>query len=233
MGIEDIKKLFLYEQVLEIKEGSKVVGKVHQRILTDANVERARREALRESASLRKKLKDKDSDEYNIFIAAIFEAEQEEIIAGIVVAETRGLREEAHQRARREVTFPEKPETTDLEEQEEYQTKLDSFNNDLIKKTFEFLTELMAERGEELKKEEDVGKLRKIYISSVLNNLCAAKMLEIYQLWAAHLGTYKDKKCSKRLFGTFEEFRDTAAELQQQLIDGYFSLELDKVTLKK
>lgn len=233
MGKEDIRKLFLYEHEWEIKRGEEVVGKVYQRILTDADVERARREALRESAILRKSLKNKDSDDYSIFVAPIFEAEREEIIAGIVVAETREIRERAHQKAKQEISFPLKPETSDLEEQEKYQEKLDFYNTDITGRTLELLAELMVERTKELEKEKDDEKLRKIYISSVRSNLCSARMLEIYQLWAAYLGTYENKKCTKRLFNSFKDFRNTATELQQQLVDGYFFLEIDKITLKK
>lgn len=233
MGLQDIKKLFLYEHEWEIKKGDEVVGKVYQRILNDADIERARREGLRESAILRKGLKDKNSDEYSIFVEPIFEVEKEEIIAGIVTAELKNLRDLAYQEALKEIPFPRRPDTDDLEEQEEHQEKIDSYNIDITKKTIELLSEKTKERTEELEKEEEVDKLRKVYIGSLRNSLCSSKMLEVYQLWAAYLGTYKDKKCTKKLFDSFEEFRNTATELQRQLIDGYFFLELDKLTLKK
>lgn len=233
MGLEDIKRLFLYEHEWEIKKGSEVVGKVYQRILTDANIERARREALRESASLRKKLRNKDSDEYAIQIFPLLELDREEIVAGIVSAETPVLQDRASRQARREIPFPVKPEEEDLEEQEKYQEEMDKYGRNVVEQSIKILAELIANRTDELSKEEDDEQLRKQLITALVNAFCMDKMLKTYQLWAAHLGTYRDKKCSKRLFDTYDEFRDTSTELQQQLVDGYFVLEIDRTTLKK
>jgi len=92
MGEQDIKRLFLYEHELEIKEKGEVVGKVYQRILNNADVERARREGLRKSAVLRKQLKDKNSADYEIYIASAFDMDRETLVAAIVATELKEYR---------------------------------------------------------------------------------------------------------------------------------------------
>lgn len=233
MGEQDIKRLFLYEHELEIKEKGEVVGKVYQRILNNADVERARREGLRKSAVLRKQLKDKDSTDYEIYIVSAFDMDRETLVAAIVATELKEVRDSAYKAAQKEIHLPIRPKGDDLEALEEHQAKMDSYNTDIMTKTIELLGEQTKERLEELEKEEDTEKLRKLYISSAIRNLCGAEMVEMFQFWTVFLGTYKDKKCKKRFFNSFDELLNTATELQQQLIDGYFLLEIDKLSLKK
>lgn len=233
MGEQDIKRLFLYKGELEIKEGDEVIGKVYQRILNNADVERARRESLRESAKLRKRLKDSESDDYMIFIAPLLDMGKEGMVGGIVASELRVIREEAYQEAQREIPLPSRPEEDSLEKLEEYQESMDSYNARILEKTVELLAKKSKEKISKLEKEEDVEKLKRIYESVLIKNLCSNKMFDIYQLWSAYLGTYKDEECKKRLFDSFDDFSNTATELQRQLIDGYFMLEIDKLTLKK
>jgi len=233
MGEQDIKRLFLYEHELEIKEGDEIVGKVYQRILNNADLERARREGLRESAALRKRLKDEDSADYEIYISSALDMDKELLIAAIIAMELRDIRDNAYQVAQKEISLPKRPRDDNLEKMEKYQEKMDSYNADIMKRTVKLLSEQTKKRSEELEKEEDIEKLRKLYVSSSIRSLCSAKMLEMFHLWTIFLGTYKDKNCKKRFFNSFNELLNIATELQRQLIDGYFLLEIDKLTLKK
>jgi rRNA-processing protein FCF1 len=235
----NLENLFKWDKVLTIKDEDGEVVKIddepvilYQRVIGDADLEKARREALRASKRLRKKLKKQNTIEHETMLPDYEEFSNEELKNAIVIAEVADLRQRARNQAQLP-TYPSKPDSNaSLEAQEAYQEELDTYDKRVEEAVMQELNKLIEQRKKELKGlHKDT--LTEVFESSVIDSLCRAEMLEVFNLWQAYLGTFKDEQMTQKAFSSFEAFDNAASHLKQQVVNGYIDLELDGSELKK
>ena len=204
---------------------------VYQRIVGDAEVDLARQTALRSSALKRRQLIDPDSLDRLTLIPDYSLLAKDDLIGLILLNELAELRTQAS----RELTFsfPElPPSNSSLEEQEEYQTAVDTFFDRREKALQEKITELVDVRRRELGKLRK-NRLHKIHEDSTINVICREEMLATFNEMIAYLGTYSDSDFTKKSFSTYYSFKNSASNLKRQLIEKYAELEISGNDLKK
>jgi hypothetical protein len=228
----DISVLFKWGKKVDIYDvNNQVMLTCYLRLVGDADMNRARTFALRRSAELRKKLRDFDSDERIAYIAEKSAVSKEELVRYILLLENKSFAEEAYSTVK--VVYPVEPATgASLEDQEEYQKKVDSFRDDLNKLVEAKVLELA-------KKEEDklmalkVDKLYERYEQLAINDMCETEMLNAFRDACVYSGSYKDENYKTRLFSSTSEFQELPNDIKKQFEAEYDSLEINMENLKK
>jgi len=119
----DISSLFFYKKPVTITGNKDKELTVYMRLVGDAELQRARVKALRDSRKLRDALKDKNSDEYLAFIPDISEVEKDRLVELSLVMSLKEISADIAQEI--ELPFPEEPGSkATLEEQEAYQKEI-------------------------------------------------------------------------------------------------------------
>jgi hypothetical protein len=228
----DISKLFYWSKESAIADSNgKILMKLWIKLVGDADLNRARIFALRNSAELRAKLKDPTSDEHVAFIQDISTVDKEKIVEIIVSLTLRDFTKDAY----KEISIPtpiEPDSDAPLEKQEKYQKEVDDYpkkREDAIRK---YLNKKIDGLTEELNKLPD-EELQKKYESLMINELCEQESFKKFKEMCVYFGIYKDKQFKNRVFQNFEEFNNIAPEIKNKLVNEYTSLELDTDTLKK
>ena len=229
----DITQLFKWSKETVIRDPySGVTVSVYLRLVGDADMNRAKAQAYRKSAELRKKLKTPDSDERTIFLTELDTyVEKESIIQAIILLEM----PEYYQQAIRvvDVKEPKEPKSfASQEEQEEFQSSVDKYPAKFSKALEKELQRIREVREEELNKFER-EKLYGLYENTVINRLCEEELKEHYYKNCVFFGSYKDANFKVKAFKTFDEFENSHQQLQNTLRDEYIGLELGTDLLKK
>lgn len=227
-----IEELFRWRGEVEIKdtEGD-VVETLYQRVVGDADIQRARLEALKASKLMRKALRDKTSDEAIIHLPLEDEYTQEELITLIIFSKYAIFRQQAEFRQQEKKVKEPKSDAT-LEEQEDYIEKLEKAKeeyeekvSDDVKKQSEVLEAELKEKSQE--------ELFEMYIKEHAEITCRLRMIEVFDEFATFYGTYADSKYKTRRFDSIETFRDLAPRIKNQLMTNYKNLELGLSEVKK
>jgi len=236
--MSNLETLFRWKGELRIKDSSGepviVDNKplvLYQRVVGDADINEVRKQALKASAKLRKELRDASSDAHLALIPDYEELDDDTLRNMVVLADAVNLRTTALETTNRPPEPLEPDSDASLEEQEKYEAALREHATALEKAVKDKTQELMDERRAELEK-LDRESLVDIFIKTVIDSLCRAEMMQTFNSWCAYLGTYKDKKMKKRAFDSYAAFDNAAAELKQQIISGYLSLEMSGEDLK-
>lgn len=227
-----IEELFRWHGEVEIKDNEgNVVETLYQRVVGDADIQRARLEALKASKLMRKALKDLTSDEAIINLPLEDDYDQEELITLIIFSKYSIFRQQAEFRVQEKKVKEPKSEAT-LEEQENYieaveQAKVDyeeNVNEDIKKQSEKLEAEL---------KEKPHSELFNMYMKEHSEIVCRLKMIEVFDEFATFYGTYGDSKFKERRFESIESFRDLAPRIKNQLMANYKNLELGLAEVKK
>lgn len=228
----DISRLFYWGDKFSIK--NRVGGNLYDcymRIIGDADLNRARVYALRNSAALRARLKDKNSEERQAFLLMYDLVDENKLIDVLVYMSVREITLKSLEDI--DVPFPKEPDDdATLEEQEKYQYEVDNWENTREQKVRAYIdAELQKIKNGlvNLSKEE----LYKIYEEKAIEELCQNEMLSRYKEFSAFCGAYKDEKFKERLFSSLEEFNDLPTDIKNQFVNYYSSLELSVDSLKK
>jgi len=228
----DISKLFSWGQDVKITDdnGVEIMG-CYIRLIGDADINRARVYALRNSAELRRRLKDPFSDEHLAYIINKDDVEKPNLIQAFI-----GLRgkEEAEKFAKEiNLPFPKEP-TSDasLEDQEKYQLELDSYPNRVTAELEKKVRAVLEVEQERLKKKSK-DELYTDYQILFINDICEKTMYEDFKLACVYYGTFKDSTCNTKLFSSLEDVSNLPTTIKDQFIEGYASLELSSDFLKK
>ncbi|MCX8029944.1 MAG: hypothetical protein N2712_08130, partial [Brevinematales bacterium] len=153
---------------------------------------------------MRKKLSDKNSDEYLAFIGDKSLFDREKLISLIILRKSVDVSREAIREV--SIPFPAEPdEEATLEEQEKYQAAVDNYAKELNEKVSEYVRSKLDEEKRKLESLPD-DELFKIYEEAQINGICEEEMVKTYRQYCAYFGTYKDKKFTKRMFSSYEEF---------------------------
>lgn len=228
----DISKVFNWGKTFEIRDSE---GKheltFYMRLVGDADLNRARIYALRKSAEMRRKLKDKDADEYNAFIVDKDELEKERLIALVNSLTVRELTRQAFREVK--VHFPKEPKSdAPLESFEKWQKEVDEFDNKRAEKIREYVEKELKKQIKKLEKFSD-DDLYQLYLNEITNQICEETMMQSFREMCVFLGSYKDGAFKERLWLDFNEFDNLESELKKQLLGAYMEMELSTEELKK
>jgi hypothetical protein len=227
----NISKLFDWSREIPItgKDGKEI--KIYLRLLGDADINRAKIMALRRSAELRKKLRDPESDEKLAFIPFKEELDDVTMIDGIIMLSAR----ETTQRTVREVVLPRPKEpgsNASTEKLEQFQKEVDEYPKKREEAIRAKMEELLAEKRNALS-EKNEEELYKIYVSSLVNELCEQELTDRFREYCIFFGAYSDSKFRGRFFESFETFDNLPKEIKDKLINEYALLEVHPEELKK
>lgn len=227
----DISKLWKWKKEVVIKDGDEILLKAYLRIPGDAEINRARVYALRESATLRKKLRDKEDFDRYAYILPEELISDEDLINYVV---TLLLREEVSNITKEvDLPIPPKPdEDAPLEKHEEYQQKVDNWVYERINK----INELTLQKEKEIR--EQVSKLPreelyKIYEEKSIDLYCENLVANLFVEQCIYYGLFKDPKFKVRVFDNFEEFANLPTQIKDKLKSEYNSLIISTEELKK
>lgn len=228
----DISKLFQWKKEVELLDlNGEIILKAFIRLVGDENLNKAKVYGLRKSAELRKKLKDSNSDECLAYLPEKEFVEKENIIEQLLFFKVRDYTSKAVN----ELTFniPVEPNSdSTLEDQENYQNKIDGFPQDRNNQIKEYVTKLVdKDREKYLNISFDL--IFKEYIDLMINQYCEAEMILRFREMCVFYGTFSDSELKNRLFESIEQFQDLPKEIKDQLVDSYLSLEIGGEDLKK
>lgn len=228
----DISKLFLWGKEFKIiNVDSTVLTKTYIRLVGDADVNKARVYALRESAKLRKKLRTRNSDERLAYIPDFAELEKDNLVEAVLAYSMTDI--SANVIKNLNLPLPEELKSdASLKEQEEYQAKVDSWPDERKKIILE---EMKGETDKERIVLSKLSKkrLEKMYESYVIDILCNDVMGIKYLEMCAFLGIYKDENYKVKAFKSIDEFTNLIPFIKDQLIEYYSSLDINLSELKK
>lgn len=228
----DISQLFKWNKEVEIEDVmSGLKAKLYIRLLGDADLGRARAYAYRKSSELRKKLKDKNSDERISMLAEIEDFSDSEIIVKAIEL----LRiPEIYQRAMKNVDLdePKEPDGDELETWEGYQKRVDDYSVKFREAVDKEAEKLKTADIEFLKGRGD-AELYKIYENEVINRVCQEEMNNNFYDMAIFLATFKDDKFKIPAFKSFDSFDNIHPNLKAKLKEEYQKLEMGVDVLKK
>lgn len=228
----DISALFKWNKEIEIEDSmSGLKAKFYMRLLGDSDLGRARAYAYRKSSELRRKLKDKDSDERVSLLASMEDFSDVDII--IKAIEILRL-SDIYQRAIKTVDLPEpkEPQDDELEKWEDYQKKVDEYSEKFRKAVDKEADKLRLEDAKFLKGKE-VQELYKIYENEVISRLCQEEMNNNFYNMSIFLATFKDDKFKIPAFKDFDSFDNVHPSLKAKLKEEYQKLEMGVDILKK
>ena len=229
----DLETLFKWTRELEIlnTDGTPVLYKgnpfkLYQRVVGDADLNIARKEALRASRTLRKNLRKKGSDEAMTYLPDHnIDQDRDVLINMIIIAETLDLRRMADNKAVKPKEPKQPKSDASLEEQEEYEAAKEQWPKDVVAAINKEMDNIIDLRKEELGKKTN-EELVKQLISNTIDSVCRTEMLRVFNSWCAYLGTYKNKAMTTRAFSSFEKFDNAAPDLKDQIISGYIELDM-------
>ena len=227
----DISSLFYYRKPVEVitKDAEPVI--FYMRLVGDAELQRARVKALRDSRKLRDALKNPESDEHLAFIPSVKDLSREKLVEIILLSKIKEISTKIVDEVN--VPFPEELSSdATLEEQEEYQKEIDEYpskRESLVKE--KIVKEAAKAKEELLKKNEDV--LKKEYLLSLRNELCEIELTKSFYDHIIFFSLYKEDEYKKPLFKSFEEYLNLPQEIKEQLLEEYRNLELGMDELKK
>ena len=228
----DISKLFNWFDKFEITTpAGDVYATVYMRIVGDAEMNRARVMSLRKSAELRKKLMDLESDERIAYVPDKEVLTRDKIIAYLAFVRTKNIYSEVS----KEITVPfpkEPPSDASLERQENYQLEIDEYPIKLRKAIEEEVEKRLKVELSRFEVKND-DELYKIYVESLINDLCEAEMFDRFIDFCTYFGTYADSEMKQKYFKSQEEFLSLPSVIKKQFLRAYNTLEIDMTSLKK
>jgi hypothetical protein len=227
----NLEKLFQWNHELDIRDHEGVVvGKLHQRLLNERGVDQARLAALRATRTLRLELRDPESDEHAAIHENLLQLDKDQQ-TNVVMLEGMG---DLYERARKDVDIrlPMPPVAdADLEEVEEYEAEVDSYDARVTEAVVELADQYAKERRTQI---EALGEdeFTSAVLKSMENQICMTFMTERFveeQIWRS---VYHDAKYVRPYFDDYESFEGLAKEVRDQLAQGYKDLELQRGELK-
>ncbi len=227
----DISKLFSYtsETLLPLPNGDTIT--IYQKLNGDAQTNRARVHALRESSKLRDNLNDINWKDRGAYIPSIRKFKKDEIVDLILSLQLRDISATAIG----STNIPEKPELdgdATLEEHEERQEYIDGYEKKFSKEVGKKVETELKKRGMRLNKiKKDL--LIKSYESVVINQHATETYTVAYISMNTYFGTFTDEACTQGVTKTYKDFLDIPTVIRDVLLEGYSALEINSVELKK
>ena len=232
----DLSPLFSWSKKFEIvnednEKGDEVHMPVYMRLLGDADLNRTRVFALRNSAEMRRKLKDENSDERLAYIPQMDQMTEEQLTNIILVLSMRDTTKEVTKNLKiKQPKIPRSDASTEV--QEKYQAEVDAYDGKRQKEIKKSLEKALEEKRLTLL-EKSKESLYSIYVSFMINELCEQEVMRSFREYSAYFGAYKDENLKEKLFSSYDEFANLPSELKSQFMNAYQSLEMVGDDLKK
>jgi len=228
----EIQPLFKWSKEFEILDiENNPVASIFMRLVGDADLNRAKVFALRRGAEKRKSLRTPDSDERLAYIQDLGTIEKERLVALCSLFVSKDFAREAV----RNVNVPHPKElkaNATLEQQENHQLEIDAYPEKLDKALREYIEKRVSSLTQQYLS-MSLEELHNLYIEFAIDELSEKEMLSSFKAMCVFLGTYKDKGLKERFFESFSDLDNLDAEMKEQLISAYESLELPPEELKK
>jgi len=227
----NISKLFMWGKEFEIEVNNSENAKVFIRLIGDSDLNRARVYALRCSSTLRKSLKDKNSDEHAAYIPESDSVEKDVLVEALVSMTIRDYAQEAVKEI--DIPYPTEPASdAKLEKHEQYQAKVDAYPEKKQKAVEDYITKKTdARRVELLELEKEV--LFGLYEGLIISELCETEMIKKFREFCTYSGIFTDEKYTEKLFSSLEEFQNLPFEMKEKFLNAYRELEIEQDELKK
>lgn len=210
---------------------------VYVRVINDDDLEEAHRQARLASATLRKRLQDKDDSLYQDRIDPIMDASREDCIEVLTEYRTSNLPAEARAKVVKEelVTLEEvaiEPDAPTLEEQEKLDVELARQEERYQKAIDEYIADRKSVIVAELE-QMDLEQLRLTATAEVAGLMALAEFFTRLVQEKVVRGTYTDKEYTKKAFDSIEDFIATDSVIKDQITEFYSTLEYDPDKIKK
>jgi hypothetical protein len=226
----DISTLFNWGTELEINT-PKGPMKFWMRVIGDADLNRARVYGLRNSADLRKKLKDSESDERRALVPDFDVTDKEKVVEATILYMISDLTDRAQKDL--DLKYPQEPNSeADLEEHEKFQKEVDAFPAYVEKEIKKRYDKEVTKEKRRLNKLSD-DELLKEYEETLINKLCENEMMKSFQDMCVFFASYKDEYYQERLFPNVETFQNLPTETKDQFYVFYTTLSPPTEELKK
>jgi len=225
-----LSRLFRWSKKVDIRVNDKIVDTVYIRLVGDVVFQDARKLALKESRTLRAKLRNTESEEYKSNFSDIDFLTKDELVNGILVGEMSTFRDEAMMEYKVE-EVPELSDNPSMEEQEEHDEKIDALQSKRIKT----LTDAIESKADARKKMLDVmenKELISLYTRAMCEVRCTDAFTDTFREYQVYMGTFTDKSFKVLAFDSFQDFRESSATLKELLTNAYNSLEISGEDLK-
>lgn len=227
----DITSLFDFTKEVELRTTSGEPIKVYMKLPNDAQINRARVYAMRESSNLRKNLKDSSWEEREGFIPSVSDRTDEEIVEHIIGMSIQKIGVEISEDLT--IPIPKEPDGgASLEEQEQYQQAIDEYPI-LVNEKFVKTLEKRIESLRTFLQKKNTKELLDLYEEEVIKGLCEEHFYKTYMLQNAFYASFKDPEFSEPLFAKFESLKNGPISLKGQLMEAYNQLEISPDELKK
>jgi hypothetical protein len=227
----DISKLFEWGKSYQVslKNGEEIT--VFMRLVGDADLNLARVYALRNSSEFRKKLRTEGTEERLAYIAEKDNIDKENIVALILFMETRRISGDVIKEINSKFPKELRADAT-LEELEEHQKELDSYESITTEKISKEISDRIAKERKKLEK-IDFETLYKRYVEYSIDELAETEMYKKFLDACVYYGTFTDKSLKRRLFKTIEDFQNLLPDVKEQFVNLYKQLDIDTDELKK
>jgi len=227
----DISSLFYYRKPVVIIDKDAEPATFYMRLVGDAELQRARVKALRDSRKLRDALKNPESDEHLAYIPDVEDLDSKQLVEVILLSILKEISADVIKETK--IPFPEELSSdSSLEEQEEYQRLVDEYP----KKRELIVREEIVHRAAKAKKEllkKSIETLQKDYLINLRNEMCEVELTRSFYDHIVFFSLYKDSDYKIPLLENFKEFKNFPAEIKDQLLKEYRGLELGMDELKK
>lgn len=227
----DVSKLFNWgkEFVLPLPNGKEL--KCYIRVIGDEDLNKSRTYALRDSAKLRKRLKDPESSDRQALIPDLGETDKDRYIGILLAVRTPDIARDS----RKEMDFPypkELKSDANIEEMETYQEEVDTWPERFHAE----LLDIVEKKVEKYRKELEETPMDKIigeYERLLIDKTCESEMMIKFEEYCTFFSIYKDPDYTERLFESFEQFSNLPRTIKDRFIQFYGSLDIDIEELKK
>lgn len=225
-----INKLFSWGKVFILENGEDEIL-VYMRVLGDADLNKARVYAIRESAKLRRALRDPNSDEHLISVKDIEELTKDNLVNYNIIFSARDITQSIWKAVK--VPYPKQPKSdASLEEMEKYQLEVDEFPNKREQAVREAMKKEEDKRRKELEKMSK-DELYELYKKQLVNELCEQKAITSFKEISTYLGCYKDDDYKERFFNDLDEFLNLETDQKVEFMSAYDTLEMGTEEIKK
>ncbi len=228
--MNSLSRLFKWRKKVNIIDKDKILAIVYMRLVGDDDYRNARDRALKASKILRVKLRDSNSEEYISAFVDIDTLSVDDLVLGVLFSEWPDFRDEASLLIPEE-KIAELPDNPTLEQQEEYNTKIEEKG----KKRTDAITKYMTKKSDEKKDallKTDIEELKKLYRQGTISLRCTEEFTNTFREWCVFKVTYSDDQYKIPAFDSFEDFTSSSPQLKRQLMSAYLDLEISGEELK-
>ncbi len=228
----EISVLYKWGTPVPMKDAfGNTIETLYVRLIGDADTNRARVFALRESANLRKVLRTPDTDERLAYIPDWKSMRNESLVELVIKFKIR----EYVQKVTKNLLLPlpiEPDSDAPLEDHEEYQKKVDQWPNVRENKIKNELQEVVDTERKYLKSISK-GELALEAENAIIEELCEQRMYDAFQARVLTFATFKDDEYKIKYFKSVEKFEDLISDFKEQLFTAYNSINISTENLKK